>query len=80
MEREKVSLDIFINEKEFHSFIINNIMSGEYKNYIKNTTYSDSKDFEMGFMLGMNWAALLTCQCDSYFQYAEVIKEEEDSK
>lgn len=59
----------FIDQKEFQSLIIDNIMSGEYKKYIKNSTYADSKDFDIGFMLGMNWAALLTSQCDLHIGY-----------
>lgn len=68
----------FINQKEFQTLIINNIMSGEYKKYIANSTYADSKEFDIGFMLGMNWAALLTSQCNLYEDYINKIEETEN--
>jgi len=77
MENEKIS-GIFIDQKEFQTFIVNNIMSGEYKKYIQNSTYADSKDFDIGFMLGMNWAALLTSQCTPYVRYERIIKENDN--
>ena len=75
MENENIS-GIFIDQREFQAFIIDNIMSGEYKKYIQNSTYADSKDFDVGFMLGMNWAALLTIQCTPYMRYEEIIEDE----
>ena len=78
MENEKIS-GIFIDQKEFQTFIVNNIMSGEYKKYIQNSTYADSKDFDIGFMLGTNWAALLTSQCTPYVRYERIIEENDDA-
>ena len=69
----------FMNQKEFQTLIINNIMSGEYKKYIANSTYADSKDFDIGFMLGMNWAALLTSQCKLYNGYTEEDEESDEN-
>ena len=82
MENENKYKDIsestFIDEKEFHSMIVDYIMSGEYKKYIASTTYADSKEFEMGFMFGMNWAALLTCECTPYWGWKTEEKENEN--
>ena len=66
-KNENMSESTFIDEKEFHSMIVDYIMSGKYKKYITSTVYADSKEFEMGFMFGMNWAALLTCECTPYW-------------
>jgi hypothetical protein len=77
-ENKDIIGNIFINEKEFHSMIVDYIMSGEYKKYIASTVYADSKEFEMGFIFGMNWAALLTCDCNSYL--GKTSKETEEEK
>ena len=73
-------MEIFINQKEFQSLILDLITSGEYKEYIKNSVYADSKEFDIGFMLGLNWAGLLTSRCDTYYARKDSVVEEEDNK
>ena len=64
-------METFIELKEFQSLILNIILSKEYKHYIENTVYEGNKDFEIGFMLGMNWAALNSVQCQTYYGMKE---------
>ena len=70
-------MEIFVNQKEFQSLILDLITSGKYKEYIKNSTYADSKEFDVGFMLGLSWASLLTSQCDTYYAHKSSVTEEE---
>lgn len=70
-------MEIFVNQKEFQSLILDLIISGKYKEYVQQSTYAESKEFSIGFMLGLNWAALLTSQCDTYYAHKSSVTEEE---
>ena len=47
--------------------ILNTIQNRDYEKYIDNTIYQDDKNFKMGFIQGMNWAAMNTCQCELFY-------------
>lgn len=60
-------MKVLIDVKEFQQIILNIIQNKDYEKYMNSTIYKDDKIFEMGFIQGMNWAALNASQCDSYY-------------
>ena len=52
---------------EFQKMILNIIQNRDYEKYIDNTIYQDDKNFKMGFIQGMNWAAMNACQCELFY-------------
>lgn len=61
----------FIEEDQFQRMILDLITTNEYHKYIDNTIYSNNKEFETGVIYGLNLAALLTINCDSYYSRAD---------
>lgn len=61
MKRKLVDTD------EYAHLILGFIASGEYKNILKNMSYTNS-EFEQGFMQGLVWSNLLMYECEQYIE------------
>ena len=60
-------MKILIDIVEFQQTILNIIRNKDYEKYMDSTIYKSDKIFEMGFIQGMNWAALNASQCNPYY-------------
>lgn len=69
-------MKVLIDIMEFQQIILNIIQNKNYEKYMNNTIYKDDKIFEMGFIQGMNWAALNTSQCEPYCYMEEDTNEQ----
>ena len=61
-EKSKDKIVHTIDTEEFQQYILDIILSGEYKKICNNTSYPDSDEFQRGFMFGLTWASLSTCK------------------
>ena len=68
---------VFINQKEFQSYILNFISSEKYKEILDNMIDGNNKDFQQGFMQGLCWSSLLTSQVHNYYADMPEMQKEE---
>lgn len=70
---------IFINQREFQSYILNFVSSEKYKEILENMINGNDEKFQQGFIQGLCWASLLTSQINNF--YADIpqsqVKEKE---
>ena len=58
---------IFINQREFQSYILKFISSEKYKEILANMINGDDEKFQQGFIQGLCWASLLTSQINNFY-------------
>lgn len=58
---------IFINQREFQSYILNFISSEKYKEVLENMINGNDEKFQQGFIQGLCWASLLTSQINNFY-------------
>ena len=57
----------YIDCDQFQTIILDLITTNKYREWINNTIYENSKTFEAGVIYGLNLAAILIINCDSYY-------------
>ncbi len=58
---------VFINQREFQSYILKFISSEKYKEILTNMISGDDEKFQQGFVQGLCWASLLTSQVNNFY-------------
>ena len=71
-------MTVFLNQREFQSYVLQFISSEQYKDILKNMINGDDEKFQQGFIQGLCWGSLLTSQIHHY--YADIESEETSVK
>ncbi len=58
---------VFINQREFQSYILKFISSEKNKEILTNMISGDDEKFQQGFVQGLCWASLLTSQVNNFY-------------